>query len=310
MLYGNAITYHDTSIAPAARYKDLAGIGKRYAGQGPALYPAFDEYSEYFLRAERGSDTVNPAHGEFPFVPGAPAPASGVNFSVPLNEIAQSFLQRFRLIVVPRNPIAERPPSDYELVEQSRYFQVWRRERPASSVLDFTPLTGARKERTTKRICRAFVAKVRRLGSGADVAYAAPPEVVATGLNLGPHPSYWAQIGQYAVLAAGAGTATTSVALPQAGRYSIWMEGSVGRRLGINLDGRRLGSLGYEERYPGQFLWLGEATLTQGKHTLQVVRGNGTLHPGSGDAGPDGEGRTLGAIVFRREDASNDRVYV
>lgn len=308
VLYGNAITYHDTSLAPAARYENLAAIGERYAGQGPALYPAFDEYSEYFLRQERGSDTVNPAHGEFPFVPGAPAPASGVNFSVPIDEIAQSFLQRFRLIVTPRNPIAERPPSNYDLIEQSRYFRVWRRERPASSVLDFTPLTSA--DPTTKRICRAFVAEARRAGSGADVAYAEPPEAATTGLNLGPHPSYWAQIGQYAVLAAGAGTATTSVELPRAGRYSIWMEGSVGRGLGISLDGRRLGSLGYEERYPGQFLWLGEATLSQGKHTLQVMRGNGTLHPGSGDGAPDGEGRTLGAIVFRHEDASNDRVYV
>ena len=65
VLYGNAITYHDTTLAPAARYYDLAAIGKRYAGQGPTLFPGFDEYAEYFLREEDGSSSVNPAHGEY-----------------------------------------------------------------------------------------------------------------------------------------------------------------------------------------------------------------------------------------------------
>src|SRR5205085_2326691 len=70
VLYGNARIYHDTSLAPAARYHDLAAIGKRYAGQGPALFPAFDEYSEYFLREEHATDLVNPAYGRLPLAHG------------------------------------------------------------------------------------------------------------------------------------------------------------------------------------------------------------------------------------------------
>ena len=44
-------------------------------------------------------------------------------------------------------------------------------------------------------------------------------------------------------------------------------------------------------------------------HTLRLVRGDGDLHPGSGDPG-DTAGRTLGAIVFNKEDANTGRVYV
>ena len=35
VLYANALTYHDISLAPAARYQQLATIGKRFAGTAP-----------------------------------------------------------------------------------------------------------------------------------------------------------------------------------------------------------------------------------------------------------------------------------
>ena len=81
VLYGNAITYHDTTLAPAARYYNLAAIGKRYAGQGPALFPAFDEYAEYFLREEQGTSSENPSKGEFDLAPGAWSPTGSASRS-------------------------------------------------------------------------------------------------------------------------------------------------------------------------------------------------------------------------------------
>ncbi|MHB1810122.1 MAG: hypothetical protein ACYCU0_12645, partial [Solirubrobacteraceae bacterium] len=310
VLYGNAIAYHDISVAPATRYRNLAEIGRRYAGHGPALYPAFDEYAEFFLRGERGSDLVNPANAEFPLAPGVPQPANGVNFALGTNEIEQSFLQRFPLLVIPRNPVTERPPSNYEMIEQTRYFQVWRRARPASSILDFIPLRGLPSEHTTARFCSSLQSKARSAPAGSEIAYAEPPQVVVTGLNHGAHPPYWTEEGPDTVLAAGAGTASVEVDIPASGRYTVWMEGSVGRPLDVYLDGRRLGTVEYEERYPGQFVFFGSATLSAGTHTLRVVRGNGTLQPGSGDGAGDGEGRTFGAVVVRHETPVDDRVYV
>jgi len=88
------------------------------------------------------------------------------------------------------------------------------------------------------------------------------------------------------------------------------MQGSVGRPLAFYIDGRRLTTIGYEERYPNQFLLLSETALAAGLHTLRVVRGNGSLHPGSGSTAIDTEGSTLGAIVFAFQDSDTGRVHI
>jgi hypothetical protein len=63
------------------------------------------------------------------------------------------------------------------------------------------------------------------------------------------------------------------------------------------IDGRTVGTVAYEERYPGQFLYVGAQRLAAGSHTLVVERGGGSLHPGSGnDVDPDT--RTLGTVVL------------
>ena len=87
VLYGNAIVYHDTTLAPAARYHDLAAIGKRYAGQGPALFPGFDEYAEYFLREEQATSTVEPAHGELGLAPGVTEPGASASLSASTSSV-------------------------------------------------------------------------------------------------------------------------------------------------------------------------------------------------------------------------------
>jgi len=309
VLYGNAIVYHDTTLAPASRYHDLANIGKRYAGQGPTLMPAFDEYAEYFLRNERETGLVNPAYGRFQLASGV-QPPSGVSFSWDLNQIQPAFLQDFRLIVMPRSPVATRPPSNYDLVDQTRYFQVWRQDRPASTVVAHFPLSSLPHERAQTHFCPSFVADVRRAGPTAEVAYAQATPTSVTGLTLGPHPDYWRSAGPDTVIAYGAGTSEVKVPISTSGRYSVWLQGSIGRPLAIRLDGRPLASVGYEERYPNQFLMLDSTTFSAGTHTLRVVRGNGSLHPGSGDPVTDTEGRTIGAFVFSREGTSTDRVQV
>ncbi len=310
VLYGNAIIYHDTSLAPAARYSDLAAIGERYAGDGPVLFPSFDEYSEYFLRGERETDLVNPAYGRFPLVLGVPAPPGGVSFTWDLNQISQSFLQTFPLIITDRSPVASRAPSNYDLTQQTHYFDVWRRDRPSAAVLMHLPLSSLPHERQERHFCGPFVADVRRAGPAAEVAYAEAPPTVVTGVPLGTHPDDWHVVGPDTVQAVGSGTAEVRIQLPRSARYAVWMQGSVGRPLAFYLDRRRLTTIGYEERYPDQFLLMDETRLASGMHTLRVGRGNGSLHPGSGDPASDVVGRTIGAIVFTVEDPGAERVHV
>ncbi len=306
VLYGNAIIYHDITLAPAARYHDLAAIGKRYSGQGPALFPGFDEYAEYFLREEDGTSSVDPAHGEFGLAPGVVEPG-GVGFSFTLNQFRLSYLQKFKLVVEPRSPEGVRAPSNWDLVEQTGYFNVWRRDRPAASVYVHYPLSGLPHERTAT-FCRNLAAAVRRAGTGAQVAYVTAPATTVVLPTTGVHPDYWRAQGSELV-AYGAGSDRIGFTLPRAGTYSLWMAGTVGRPVKFILDGRSVGTIAYQERYPGQFLQIGTRTLAAGRHTLLLARGGGSLHPGSGDD-VDPDTRGLGPIVLLPTEPQPERLRV
>lgn len=306
VLYGNAIVYHDTTLAPAARYHDLAAIGKRYAGQGPTLFPAFDEYAEYFLREEQGSSSVNPAKGEFDLAPGVVEP-NGIGYSLNLNQFLQSYLQKFKLIVQPRGPLANRAPSNWDLVQQTPYFNVWRRARPASDVYVHVPLSGLPHERTAT-FCKSLQANLRQAGSAASLAYVTAPTATQVTLTVGVHPDYW-KAGGNELVAYGAGSDMVAFELPHATTYDIWMEGTVGRTVKFLVDGQPIGTLAYEERYPNQFLHIGTAALGAGRHTLEVLRGGGSLHPGSGDD-IDPATRGLGPVVLVPQGSQSYRVRV
>jgi hypothetical protein len=307
VLYGNALIYHDTTLAPGARYHDLAAIAKRYDRQGPALDPYFDEYAEFFLRDEKATSIVDPANFDFQVRPGVAPP--GMSFGWDLNQLVPAYLQSFPLIIQPRSPTASRAPSNYDLIERTHYFDVWRRDRPSSTVLFHAPLSSLPHERTPA-LCSVLVAQARRAGPSAQVAYAKTSVATVANSPAGSHPIYWRALGPSTLAAYGAGTAETKLIIPSAGRYSVWLQGSVGRPLTFYLDGRRLSSIGYEERYPSQFLLLHLGTLRAGTHRLRLVRGGGSLHPGSGDAPVETFGRTIGAIVFDRQDSAVNRVYV
>jgi hypothetical protein len=218
-------------------------------------------------------------------------------------------VQSFPLIIQPRSPAASRAPSNYDLIERTQYFEVWRRDRPAAAVLQHYPLSNLPHERT-RALCRVVTAGVRRAGPSAEIAYAKNVTSAVVNPVEGIHPDYWKELGPSALAAYGAGTATMTFALPASGRYSVWLQGSLGRPLAFYVDGKRLSSIGYEERYPGQFLLVTSTTLAAGKHTLRLVRGGGSLHPGSGDPSVETAPRTIGAIVFSRDESRPEQVSV
>ncbi len=306
VLYGNALVYHDTTLAPAARYHDLAEIGKRYAGQGPTLYPSFDEYAEYFLRDERGSTDVQPAYDEWGLLPHVEAPGV-VGFSFSLNQFQMAYLQKFKLIVVPRSPLAVRAPSNWDLVQQTKYFDVWRRERPAADVFVHYPLAGLAHERTAT-FCGNLERSLRKAGVGASIAYVRAPTTTQVEPPAGVHPDYWKPEGNELV-AHGAGSDRMTFKLARAGSYELWMEGTVGRPIKFVLDGREVGTIAYEDRYPNQYLYIGKRTLAAARHTLTIERGGGSLHPGSGDD-VDPDTRSFGPIVLVARGTQSYRLEV
>jgi hypothetical protein len=307
VLYGNALTYHDISLAPAARYHQLEQIGDRFAGVGPAFFPAFDEYSEMFLRPEHGYDLVRPPG--LRVRPGAVDLAPGqFAFSLDLNQLELSFVEAFPLLIVSRSPLATRAPVNFQLVDRTAEFEVWRRVHAPSEVLVHYPLSGSPTERDAN-FCRGLLGSVRRAGAGASVAYVPVgprPALVPTQVT---HPDYWPAIGADSLRAIGAGTVDGALSLPARGRYEIWMPGSVGRPLTLYVDGRRIGSIGYQDRYPGQYLKFATVSLIAGIHHIRLSRGNGSLHPGSGD-GPDTASGVVGPLIFSLQQAGDGRVAI
>jgi hypothetical protein len=308
VLYGNALTYHDQSLAPAGRYEQLADIGKRFAGVSPAFFPAFDEYSEDFLRRERGYDLVKPP--TLKIRPGADdLPAGQFAYALDLNQFELSFVESFPLIVLARSPLASRAPANYNLVDETSEFEVWRRVRPVSEVFLHLPLSGSPTERT-KQFCQGLARSVRQAGAGSSVAYVPVGPRTQLVPTQATHPSYWHPLGPEALRAYGAGAIEGSISLPAGGAYEISMPGSVGRPLTLYVDGRRVGSVAYQFRYPGQFLrFAARVSLSAGTHQIRLSRGNGSLAPASGD-GPDTASGVIGPLIFTLEQPGDGSMAV
>jgi len=307
VLYEDAQTYHQTTLTPAAAFHDLADIGARYAGQGPALYPDFNEFAEYFLRREQGSSPVDPANLRFDLQPGIASAGQG-NQQFDLNQFKLPFLESFRLLVVPTSPIRARPPANYQLVRTSRYFQVWRRTGSPADVIAHLPLGGSPTDRGDG-YCHRVERIVRRAGPGARIAYAVP--TVASGLNpvLAAHSRHWQALNSGQLRARGPGFVE---AAPQVSRgtYGVWLQGSVGRAVSIAVNGRRVGTVGYQESYPGEWVYFGRVPLPGGPAIVRLTRGGGSLHPGNGDSSKDPVSGLIGPIFLQREDGGTIHMFV
>jgi hypothetical protein len=295
VLAGNALLYHDTPLAPYARLHDLQKIGERFAGQGPTITPDFDEYAEYYLRDDNQDSVVNgPGLALRPGVNREAEP--GGIFHYDLDEFPLSFVEGFRTLVMRRNPLASRPPSNYKLVYVSSYYEVWQRDASAHTVLaqvDFAeaPIVGQPKA------CAEAKAAARKAGPGARLAYTQPPSgyVQVDGSNMTVSRYFLASGGT--ILANGPGTAVREQPIPASGTYKFFISGSFGRPVDVYVDGRHVGTAAYQVSYPDQWVLVATKGLSKGVHKIELRRGGFSLHPGSGKS-VDGFNRTIGPLVI------------
>ncbi len=260
--------------------------------RAPCSTRYFDEYAEFFLREERGTTIVDPANFDFQVRPGVAPP--GMSFGWDLNQLVPSYLQQLpadRPAAQPdRQPRAEqlRPDPAHALL---------RRVAPHAAV-EHGVLPRAAVQPSARAHAGAM-SRARRPGPARGPLERRsptrrPPSRPWRTRSRAPTRSTGARSGRRRSPDTAPGAAEMKLTLPSAGRYSVWLQGSVGRPLTFYIDGKRLSSLGYEERYPNQFLLVDSDTLTAGAHTLRIVRGGGGLHPGDGN--PE-----------RRNDAGDDR---
>ncbi len=303
ILYGNALVYQDMTVTPYERFADLQRLGDKYAGQGPTVLPDFEEFGEYLLRHERAAGVVNPPRGRFVL---SAAARPNLQFDRDPDELDTDWLSEHRLLIVRRDPTGSRPPSNWALVERSRFYDVWRRRPDAPRVVAHLPLNGHPDDRG-RRFCRRVEKALADAGPGAQLAYAVAPQVVRYVAPDAAAPARWLPSdGQ--LIAQGPGRLEAVVTMPEAGDYAVWMQASVGRRVRVLVDGRPIGAIRWQENYPGQYEWIGTVRLRAGRHRLTIVRGGGSLLPGTGD-GTDGGGvtRRVGPVAFVPADARPPR---
>ena len=65
------------------------------------------------------------------------------------------------------------------------------------------------------------------------------------------------------------------------GRYDLWLSGSFGGRMEVDVDGRRVGAQRHRLEHSGQLVIFGSVELAPGRHRVSLRYSGADLHPGS-----------------------------
>src|SRR4051794_26392987 len=179
VLWSNALAYHDVSLAPRDRLDELASVGERISGQGPSLYPEFEEYGKHFLRdgdPTGWTEAWQPGPQRGPF-----ATYQDLD-QVPLDVVLAN-----RTLVVRRSPVASRPPAPYRRTWSGHYYEIWQRpERGGQRVLAHLPLGDAAQPAGPAARCGQIRSTAARAGSSGRLAFVVRPPVSAALPARGP----------------------------------------------------------------------------------------------------------------------------
>jgi hypothetical protein len=271
--------YHSSNLAPTARYEELASLGKRFAGRGPALFTDFDEYSMYVLRRldVSGPDFVYPPR------PAAGALAVAYGHPVELDRHPPAALAAYPLIVTRRDPSAASPPAAYALARQGTYYEVWARRAGASPALVHAAAGEGRGALSCARVQRLVrIAQGRHARAVAALA----PELVRIRVRQGHRPPGWGH-SHGGLTMRRVGSVSLRFELPRAGTWQLWLQGQFMPEIRVGVDGRPIATL--SGQLAGNSLVPDTATplrmrLAAGRHRLSVARAGFSLAPGNGGA--------------------------
>lgn len=279
VLAGNAFVYRDAVLAPYDRFAELEQIGEQFAGDGPALFPGFEEHAEYFLRDLDAVGLVNPPVSRRPQY--SADAREGMQFSRWPDEIGGEYLQSFRLLVLRRDPLGARPPSNFRLVEQFEHHEVYRRAKSPETIVAHQSLEGTSDDRSPS-FCTELTERLEEAGPAARLAYAPSADVVQITGSAEDAPPRWEPV-EPDFFTRGPGRLSLTVEIPYGDEWNVWVRGSFGREVRVLIDGEEQGALRWKQNYPQQYEPIGSVELAAGAHEVEIVRGGGSLLPGTGN---------------------------
>ena len=271
------LAFQGTTLTPYDRHEELARIGDRFAGRGPALATEFDTYAgRWFLRGLDAEVAAELRRRQVSLRDGGTLPKGA---SADIDRFALSALDPYRLLVLRRSPAASRPPSSFRRVWRGRWYDVWER-RPGRPVLAHLGLGNA-VDPTGVPVCSDVLAVARTAGPGGVVRAAVSPQPAVAGFDPASAPRGWrATDGVLYPDAAGTGTGRTVVTLPAAGRYEVWVGGAFRGGAAVAVDGVPVGEDRHQLSYTGNWVPFGTTELTAGPHAVTVRLAGGGIHPG------------------------------
>ncbi len=302
VIWSNALAYNKVLLAPRARLAELQRIGDLASGKGPTLLNEYEVYGDrHFLRA---GDPVEPAEYRAPLLALDDGTLLTKSAWADLDSFPVATLEEYPSIVTRRSPAESRPPSNYRLVWQGDYYDLWQRPaHPSTTVLEHIPLgesatlpyCGASQNAEFKPLCSIDpvaippCAQIHELGerAAADdarlVAYQRPEPIVARG-DQTLWPGLWLHDPASRTLTAVAsGKDVAHIAVSESQRYGLWLGGSFSRGFEVSVDGRHVGTVKNALSSIGGYIHVADVFLEDGVHTFTFTYPDPNLAPGSGD---------------------------
>jgi len=299
----DVLTYGHDRIAPTARIDAITQVGDHFAGQGPVLWNEFEEYAKYLARAARIS---SPFEAVTPQQVQLRSPTYFYGHYFDLDEELLSFVEGYPIIVTRSSPAASRPPANYRLVYQNKYYLGWRRTS-APQVLRHLPEQQLYSPYDTVS-CPALAPIVADAPRGTELMVATAPELAVFNPSNDPRRSAgWPPdpVQPEAVVTNTAGSAEGVLSVRAGALYAVWLQGDFPRKTYVQVDGRTVGWVAGPNT-PLQWLQAASLRLRAGAHRIRIYADGGHRHFGPGEW-PMGDGGTIGAVALQSE-ASSERV--
>ena len=272
-----ALAFQGTTLTPHDRHEELARIGERYAGRGPALATEFDAYAGRWFLRRLDAEVAGELRRRQVSLRGGGTLSKGESADIDRFEL--SALDPYRLLVLRRSPAASRPPSSFERVWRGRWYEVWERRtgRPVNAHLAL----GNAVDPTGVPACADVLALARIAGEGGLVRAAVAAQPAVARFDPAMVPRGW-KVANGVLYPDGRGTGTgrAIVTLPTAGRYEVWVGGAFRGGATVAVDGVTVGTDRHQLSYTGNWVPFGATELSAGPHAVTVRLDGGGLHPG------------------------------
>jgi len=277
VLASDLLSYGSDRVAPTSRMEAVRQVGEKFRGEGPLLWNEFEEYAKLLAH---DALVYSPFEALTPQQVELREPTYFYGHAFDLDQELLSFVENYPIVVMRRSPDASRPPANYQLVFENRYYLGWRR-RARPHVLRHLPEQLLYSSSATAS-CSSLRALVAHAPADSElIAAVAPPAPWFEPLYSADRPFGWGLVpGQPgAIVANTPGHAKGVLKVPTDGRYAVWVEGDFPRAIQVYVDGRRVGAVSGSNT-PNQWLKAATVQLEQGSHSVRVVKEAGRRHFG------------------------------